>query len=66
MNTTPIFYTTDNCRTPIFGCLLEKGDLLKEGDVYDSTSGFWSPCPCPGTKIQSGSVAVWIRPEGKK
>lgn len=46
-----------------FGYELEPGDVLEATDLYDSTSGFWEPCPCPGLTIQEGCATVWIRPE---
>lgn len=48
----------------IFGRELETGDVLEATDVYDSTSGTWEPCPCPGLTIQAArNGTVWIRPE---
>lgn len=46
----------------VYGHELESGDVLTETDVYDSTSGSWTPCPCPGLTLQSGSAAKWVRP----
>ncbi len=47
----------------VIGFLLEDGDILEETDVYDSASGSWEPCPCPGLVI-SGTTEMtqWVRP----
>lgn len=47
----------------VLGFTLEEGDELRETDVYDSTSGNWESCPCPGNKVGAGMVTVWVRPE---
>lgn len=45
-----------------YGHELEAGDVLEEGDVYDSTSGQWSKCPCPGLTLAAGITTKWVRP----
>lgn len=62
MQAKPMMHTTENCTRPVYGYRLEDGDVLQEGDLYDSTGGDWQPCPCPGLTLQSGNAAVWIRP----
>ena len=47
----------------VFGRQLEAGDVLQEGDVYDSTNGSWELCPVPGLKLGEGFAATWVRPE---
>ena len=41
-------------------------DKLQSSDVYDSTSGKWEKCPCPGLVLQKGSgegnPIIWVRP----
>lgn len=46
----------------VYGHELEPGDVLETSDVYNSTSGAWESCPCPGLKIQDGAGATWVRP----
>lgn len=46
----------------IVGVAIEPGETLLETDVYDSTSGEWVPCPCPGVRLQSVRGATWVRP----
>lgn len=53
----------DGKYTVVSGYLLEPGDVLEATDLYDSTSGVWEPCPCPGLALGDGTGAVWIRPE---
>jgi hypothetical protein len=36
--------------------MLEPGEILKEGDLYFSTSGKWEAVPCPGAEIQENGV----------
>lgn len=50
-----------NITQQIFGHQLEAGDLLEQGDVYDSSNGYWERCPCPGLTLQGGIATVWIR-----
>ncbi len=46
----------------IEGTQLGYGDVLSENDVYDSSSGKWEKCPCPGLVLQNGTAAIWVRP----
>ncbi|KKS38969.1 MAG: hypothetical protein UV01_C0001G0045 [Parcubacteria group bacterium GW2011_GWA2_42_14] len=47
----------------VFGTLIEKGTRLEKDDVYDSTSGKWEKCPCPGAVLQTSEPnVIWIRP----
>lgn len=46
----------------MIGNLLEAGDVLRPTDVYESTSGDWEPCPCPGLPIGEGVATRWVRP----
>lgn len=34
-----------------YGYLLESGDVLREDDLYESSSGRWERCPCPGMRL---------------
>lgn len=63
MEKTAYPHKTKNCSRPLFGHRLEAGDLLEATDLYDSTGGYWQPCPCPGVELQPGAKAVWVRPE---
>jgi len=48
---------------PIYGRWLGPGDVLRAGDVYDSTSGHWESLPDQaGVKIGRGNCTMWIRP----
>jgi|GEM_PF-3585555 len=49
----------------IFGEQLVPGDVLREGDVYPSTTGEWQDCPAglPGQKLGPKCVGFWVRPE---
>ncbi len=48
----------------IHGRRLENGDVLQKDDVYNSSSGFWEKCPCPGPVLQSSNdIVIWVRPE---
>ncbi len=48
---------------PIYGRLLEEGEILQEDDVYASSCGAWLEAPCPGQKIDVNSLDVlWLRP----
>ena len=47
----------------VFGSPIEAGTRLETTDVYDSTSGRWERCPCPGIILEVASDHVrWIRP----
>ena len=46
----------------IYGQRLVVGDTLQVTDVYDSTSGEWQPCPCPGVPLTAtGDTVTWVR-----
>ncbi|HUC01688.1 MAG TPA: hypothetical protein VMA75_02175 [Candidatus Paceibacterota bacterium] len=49
------------------GIALEAGDVLRATDVYDSTSGKWSPIPpaLVGTAIVKEAAAVFVRPSAE-
>ena len=49
----------------IRGKILGTGDVIQEGDVYDSSTGEWVEClpNLPGTTIGLRSHATFIRPE---
>ena len=59
----PVFTRHPISATPQFGVVLKPGDKLEATDVYDSTTGQWSACPCPGLTVQEGIAAIWIRPQ---
>jgi len=42
--------------------VLQPGDKLEATDLYDSMTGQWSTCPCPGLTVQEGCDTIWIRP----
>ena len=46
----------------IFGTRLVAGEILRIGDVYDSSDGGWQKCPAPGRKVPPGEHVVWVRP----
>lgn len=69
MKSTPEFYDNKfstgaraGVYTRIYGYELETGDVLEPTDKYDSSSGGWELCPCPGLTIQAGAPAKWVRP----
>jgi hypothetical protein len=47
----------------VTGMRLAQGAVLREDDVYDSTSGTWERCPAPGLVLGS-TPTVWVRPTG--
>ena len=47
----------------ILGERLPVGTRLLDTDYYDSTTGKWAPCPCPGLVIQEGCDVIWVRKE---
>ena len=52
--------------TEIEGVRLAPGNIIQEGDVYDSTDGTWRDAPCPGAEIQPGSRrTIIVRPANK-
>lgn len=46
----------------VFGEKLPAGTVLEATDLYDSSSGRWEPCPCPGLVLQEGVATTWVRP----
>lgn len=62
MTKEPDFHVGIYCSDPLFGYLLEPGDILEATDMFDSTVGQWRACPCPGLKIQNVEGIVWVRP----
>ena len=57
------FHKTENCSEPLFGHLLEVGDVLEEDDMYDSTTGKWQKALFPGATIPKDLATVWVRPK---
>jgi hypothetical protein len=54
--------------TFVYGRELVNGDVLQKDDVYNSTSGRWDKCPCPGLTLQgfdegANNPVIWVRPE---
>lgn len=47
----------------VFGERMKAGMVIMPGDVYDSTSGKWETAPCPGSVLQEGFAAYWVRKE---
>ena len=53
--------------THVYGVQLESGDKIQEGDVYESSTGFWDSLPmsqlagCELT-LNEGVKTVWVRP----
>ncbi len=50
-------------REGIFGMRLAPGAILRNYDLYLSTTGRWDRCPCPGVVLENTEV-IWIRPGG--
>ena len=48
-------------KKPISGVRLGRGAVIRNGDVYDSTTGDWAPAPAAGITIRLGNVLVWVR-----
>jgi len=47
----------------VLGNQLETGDVLEPTDVYESTSGRWELCPCPGLTLEASLEGpIWVRP----
>lgn len=38
------------------------GEKLGPDDLYQSTSGSWKQCPCPGLTVVEGAPTAWFRP----
>jgi len=51
-----------NMHDTVYGAKLVAGDVLEPTDVYDSSSGFWEQCTCPGAALGEGTATTWIRP----
>lgn len=47
----------------VYGRKLVPGDVIEEGDVYESTNRDWVEAPCPGLTIQEGCETVFVRPD---
>ena len=45
----------------ILGLILKEGELIKNTDVYASTTGNWDQAPCPGLTLGQTDV-IWVRP----
>ena len=58
----PVFTRHPISATPQYGVVLQPGDKLEATDLYDSMTGQWSACPCPGLTVQEGCDTIWIRP----
>ena len=43
------------------GRILLAGETLRENDVYNSSTGAWTKCPCPGV-IMGNTAVIWVRP----
>ncbi len=58
-------YNYPNMENSVVGYELETGDILQQNDVYNSSSGKWEKCPCPGLMIQieRDSSVIWVRPD---
>ena len=53
-----------NVSQTIYGSLLETGDILTSWDVYESSSGHWEYCLCPGLSLTADNRGPkWIRPQ---
>ena len=63
METTPRYHTTPYCSVPLFGYLLQIGDVLQEGDRHGGTypDGQWHPCQVAGLALACES-SNWVRP----
>lgn len=46
----------------IEGIRLVEGAVLREEDVYDSTTGKWEAGPCAGLTLQN-TRTIWVRPQ---
>ena len=49
-------------REIVWGIRLSPGDVLEETDMYDSTTGKWAKCPCPGLVVPKDTKTIWVRP----
>ncbi len=59
----PIYHVHPrNPDAKVYGIRLVAGDILQEGDVYDSTKGSWESGQFAGMTLQDGATAVWVRP----
>ncbi len=49
-----------NSEAKVYGRLLEKGEVIKEGDVYPSSTGIWDTCSqFVGTEVDGNTM--WVR-----
>jgi hypothetical protein len=48
----------------VFGRVLQVGETLQKGDIYDSTTGKWEPIPegILGSLVREKHAAILIRP----
>lgn len=46
----------------LLGEQLIPGETIRDGDLYDATSGRWDRCPFVGNTVEEGSAAIIIRP----
>lgn len=46
----------------IIGRRVQPGEALEETDVYDSMTGKWESCACPGLTLALSAPATWVRP----
>lgn len=58
----PVFTRHPISKTWQYGVVLKSGDKLEATDVYDSTTGQWSACSCPGLTAQEGCATIWVGP----
>jgi len=47
------------------GVRVRVGKFLRKDDVFESSTGNWEKCPCPGTRLVSTHV-TWVRERDKK
>jgi hypothetical protein len=61
-------YHTHPMPVEVYGTRLVAGDVIKEGDIFASSTGRWEKAPpCHfGFKLQEGCRAYWVRPEYRK
>jgi hypothetical protein len=43
---------------------LGQGAILRDEDVYDSTTGQWEKCLCPGLELRA-TPTIWVRPQAE-
>lgn len=47
----------------VIGRKLTPGDIIEEGDWYESSSGQWLPATGVGATVQEGVRSVFVRPD---